>query len=314
MPVASVLDLIGHTPMVDASALSPNPGVTILMKLEGANPTGSIKDRVALAMIEGLEKEGRLSPGTTIMEPTSGNTGISLALIARAKGYRMVAVLADNASAERQELLRALGAEIIFTPGNEGSNGAVRRAVELAEEHPDWVFPYQYANPANPAAHYEGTGPEIWDDSPDVTHLVAGLGTGGTLLGAGRFLKEQNPQIELWAVEPPTGESVAGLRNMDDGYIPPVFVEGGGDELLDRRLIVRPEASVEWSRRLLDIGIFAGLSTGAAMAGAVRCAETIDAGTIVVISADGAWKYLSSGAWTDAAESAAERLGATTYF
>lgn len=314
MPVASVLDLIGHTPMVDASALSPNPAVTILVKLEGANPTGSIKDRVALAMIEALEKEGRLDPGTTIMEPTSGNTGISLALIARAKGYRMVAVLADNASTERQDLLRALGAEIICTPGNEGSNGAVRRAVELAEENPEWVFPYQYANPANPRAHYEGTGPEIWDDSPDLTHLVAGLGTGGTLIGAGRFLKEQNPQIELWAVEPPTGESVAGLRNMDDGYIPPVFVDGGGDELLDRRLIVRPEASVEWSRRLLDIGIFAGLSTGAAMAGAIRCAESVEAGTIVVISADGAWKYLSSGAWTDAAESAAERLGATTYF
>jgi [CysO sulfur-carrier protein]-thiocarboxylate-dependent cysteine synthase len=314
VPVASILDLIGSTPVVDAGALSPNPAVSIFVKLEGHNPGGSVKDRIALAMVESLEKEGRLEPGATLMEPTSGNTGISLALVAKVRGYRMVAVMADNASPERQELLRSLGAEIIFTPGDAGSNGAVRRAVELAEEHPDWVFPYQYANSANPKAHYEGTGPEIWADVPEITHLVAGLGTGGTLLGAGRYLKEQNPSVQLWAVEPPTGESVAGLRNMDDGYVPPVFTEGGGDELLDRRMIVRPEQSVEWSRKLRDIGIFTGLSTGAAMAGAVRCAEAIDLGTIVVISADGAWKYLSSGAWTEEASAAAERLDTTTYF
>lgn len=314
MPVASVLDLVGNTPIVDASALSPNPEVGLFVKLEGQNPGGSIKDRVALSMVEHLEKEGRLEPGATLMEPTSGNTGISLALVARVKGYRMVAVMADNASTERLDLLRSLGAEIVFTPGDEGSNGAVRRAVQLAEENPDWVFPYQYANPANPRAHYTGTGPEIWAEVPEITHLVAGLGTGGTLLGAGRFLKEQKPEVKLWAVEPPAGESVAGLRNMDDGYVPPVFTEGGGDDLLDRRLIVRPEQSVEWSRRLLDIGILAGLSTGAALAGAARCAGEIDSGTIVVVSADGAWKYLSSGAWTGETAAAAERLGTASYF
>ena len=313
-PVASVLELIGNTPAVDVSALSPNPAVTVVLKLEGQNPGGSIKDRVALSMVEALEKEGRLSRGATLMEPTSGNTGISLALIARLKGYRLVAVMADNTSAERRGLLEALGAEIISTPGAEGSNGAVRRAEQLAAEHPDWVFPYQYANPANPQAHYTGTGPEIWRDTPEITHLVAGLGTGGTLVGAGRYLKEQNPAVQLGAVEPPAGETVAGLRNMDDGYVPPVFAEGGGAELLDRRLIVHPEKSIEWSRRLLDQGVFAGLSTGAAMAGAARCAAELDEGTIVVISADGMWKYLSSGAWSSDPVAAAERLERTVYF
>ena len=313
-PVASVLDLIGNTPTVDISALSPNPRVALLVKLEGQNPGGSIKDRVALSMVEALEKDGVLTEGATIMEPTSGNTGISLALVAKVRGYRLVAVMADNTSRERRELLEALGAEIIFTPGDEGSNGAVRRAEQLAVERPDLVFPYQYANPANPEAHYYGTGPEIWHDSPELTHLVAGLGTGGTLVGAGRFLKEQNPSVQLWAVEPPSGESVAGLRNMDDGYVPAVFTDGGGPELLDRRLIIQPEASIEWSRRLLDQGILAGLSTGAALAGAARCSEEIDEGVIVVISADGAWKYLSSGAWSADREAAADRLAQTTYF
>ena len=313
-PVANVLELIGNTPTVDISALSPNPRVALIIKLEGQNPGGSIKDRVALSMIDRLEKEGTLTRGATLMEPTSGNTGISLALIARVRGYRLVAVMADNTSAERRDLLEALGAEIISTPGDEGSNGAVHRAEELAKEHPDWVFPYQYANPANPDAHYSGTGPEIWRDTPELTHLVAGLGTGGTLVGAGRFLKEQNPDVQLWAVEPPAGESVAGLRNMDDGYIPPVFADGGGADLLDRRMIIHPDASIEWSRNLLDEGIFAGLSTGAAVAGAVRCAQEIEEGTIVVISADGMWKYLSSGAWSTDVEAAAERLGRSVYF
>lgn len=313
-PVASVLDLVGNTPTVDASVLSPNPGVSLLIKLEGQNPGGSIKDRVALSMVHALEKDGVLTPGATLMEPTSGNTGISLALVAKVRGYRLIAVMADNTSSERRDLLQALGAEIVFTPGDEGSNGAVRRAEELAIEHPEWVFPYQYANPANPEAHYTGTGPEIWADSPDITHLVAGLGTGGTLVGAGRYLKEQNPSVQLWAVEPPSGEAVAGLRNMDDGYVPPVFTDGGGADLLDRRLIIHPDASIEWSRKLLDIGVLAGLSTGAALAGAARCAGEIDEGVIVVVSADGAWKYLSSGAWSTDPNEAAERLATSVYF
>ena len=313
-PVANVLELIGNTPTVDISALSPNPGVSLIIKLEGQNPGGSIKDRVALSMIDALEKQGALRPGATIMEPTSGNTGISLALIARVRGYRLVAVMADNTSAERRDLLEGLGAEIIATPGDEGSNGAVRRAEELAAEHPDWVFPYQYANPANPQAHYAGTGPEIWSDTPELTHLVAGLGTGGTLVGAGSYLKEQNPAVQLWAVEPPAGETVAGLRNMDDGYVPAVFTDGGGPELLDRRLIIDPATSVEWSRRLVDHGILAGLSTGAALAGAARCANEIDEGVIVIISADGIWKYLSSGAWGNDPDAAAGRLEKTVYF
>ena len=313
-PVASVLDLVGGTPTVDITVLSPNPRVTLLIKLEGHNPGGSIKDRVALSMVNALEKDGLLAAGSTIMEPTSGNTGISLALVAKVRGYRLVAVMADNASSERRDLLEALGAEIISTPGDEGSNGSVRRAEQLAAEHPEWVFPYQYANPANPDAHYTGTGPEIWADSPDITHLVAGLGTGGTLVGAGRYLKEQNPNIQLWAVEPPSGEAVAGLRNMDDGYVPPVFTDGEGPELLDRRLIIRPEASIEWSRRLFDVGVLAGLSTGAALAGAARCAGEIEEGVIVVVSADGAWKYLSSGAWHDDPAAAADRLAETVYF
>ncbi|MBW3536549.1 MAG: pyridoxal-phosphate dependent enzyme [Actinobacteria bacterium] len=313
-PVASVLDLVGNTPTVDASVLSPNPRVSLLVKLEGQNPGGSIKDRVALAMVDALEKDGLLTPGSTLMEPTSGNTGISLALVAKVRGYRLVAVMAENTSSERRDLLQALGAEIVFTPGDEGSNGAVRRAEELAVEHPEWVFPYQYANPANPEAHYSGTGPEIWADSPDITHLVAGLGTGGTLVGGGRYLKEQNPNIELWAVEPPSGEAVAGLRNMEDGYVPPVFTDGGGAELLDRRLIIHPDASIEWSRKLFDTGILAGLSTGAALAGAARCAGEIDEGVIVVVSADGAWKYLSSGAWSADPAAAADRLAKSVYF
>ena len=313
-PVANVLELIGNTPTVDISALSPNPRVSLVVKLEGQNPGGSIKDRVALSMVNALEKDGVLTPGATLMEPTSGNTGISLALIARVRGYRLVAVMADNTSAERRDLLEALGAEIISTPGDEGSNGAVRRAEQLAIEHPDWVFPYQYANPANPDAHYTGTGPEIWRDTPELTHLVAGLGTGGTLVGAGRYLKEQNPAVQLWAVEPPAGESVAGLRNMDDGYVPAVFTDGGGPDLLDRRLIVEPETSVEWSRKLVGQGILAGLSTGAALAAAARCASEIDEGTIVVISADGMWKYLSSGAWGADPAAAADRLSKSVYF
>ena len=312
--VSSILDLIGNTPLVDVSALSPNPDVRILIKLEGQNPGGSVKDRIALSMVEEAEKEGRLTPRDTLLEPTSGNTGIGLALVARVKGYHLKVVLPSNVSVERRQLLELWGAEVIESPGSEGSNGAVRMAQRIHGEHPEWVFLYQYANTANPKAHYEGTGPEIWRDCPEVTHFVAGLGTSGTLLGVGRFLKERNPAIEVWAVEPPAGEMVDGLRNLDDGYIPPIFTELGGAELLDRKTMVGPRQSVEWTRRLAEVGVFAGISSGAAMAGAAKCAQSIEAGVIVVVSADGGWKYLSTGAWTDDLDVVVERAKHTIYF
>jgi cysteine synthase len=312
--VSSPLDLIGNTPLVEVSALSPNPAVRILVKLEGQNPGGSVKDRIALSMVEEAEKDGRLAPGATLLEPSSGNTGIGLALVARLKGYRLKVVLPSHVSVERRQLLAVWGAEIIESPGPEGSNGAVRMAQGLAAEHPEWVFLYQYGNPNNPRAHYEGTGPEIWRDCPEITHFVAGLGTSGTLLGVGRFLKEKNPEIGVWAVEPPAGEMVDGLRNLDDGYIPPIFSELGGRELLDRKTIVDPRQSIVWTRRLAEVGVFAGISTGAAMAGAAKCAQTIDAGVIVVVSADGGWKYLSTGAWTDDIDVVVERARSTIYF
>ena len=290
----SVLDLIGNTPLLDVSKLSPNPAVRILAKLEGQNPGGSVKDRIALSMIEEAEKDGTLSPGQTIIEPTSGNTGIGLAMVARVKGYPMKAVLPTNVSPERRQLLQVWGAEIIESPGAEGSNGAVRMAQRLAAEHPEWAFLYQYANPANPKAHYEGTAPEIWRDCPEITHFVAGLGTSGTLMGCSRFLKERNPAVQVWAVEPPAGEMVDGLRNLDEGYIPPIF-EGG---LLDRKKVVGPEESIIGTRQLVDIGVFSGISSGAALAGAQKCAADIDEGVVVTLFPDGGWKYLSSEAWT----------------
>jgi cysteine synthase len=311
---SSVLELIGNTPLVEITRLSPNPDVRILIKLEGQNPGGSVKDRIALSMIEAAEKDGLLEPGQTLIEPSSGNTGIGLALICRVKGYKLKVVLATNVSIERRQLLESWGAEIIESPGAEGSNGSVRRARSLAEEHPEWAFLYQYANPANPKAHYEGTGPEIWRDCPEVTHFVAGLGTSGTLLGVGRFLKEQNPEVQVLAIEPPAGELVDGLRNLDDGYIPPIFIDNRGAELLDGKRIVRPRESIEWTRRLTEVGIFAGISTGAALAGAAKLATTIDSGTVVVVSADGGWKYLSTGAWTDDLDVVVERAKSITYF
>jgi cysteine synthase B len=314
MVATSVLDLIGNTPLVEVSTLSPNPAVRILVKLEGQNPGGSVKDRIALSMVEEAEKDGRLSPGSTLLEPSSGNTGIGLALVARIKGYHLKVVLPANVSVERRKLLEVWDAEIIESPGAEGSNGAVRMAERIHQEHPEWVFLYQYANHANPKAHYEGTGPEIWRDCPEITHFIAGLGTSGTLLGVGRFLKDQNPAVEVWAVEPPAGEMVDGLRNLDDGYIPPVFTELGGPELLDRKTMIGPRQSVEWTRRLASVGVFAGISSGAAMAGAAKCAQSIDAGVIVVVSADGGWKYLSTGAWTDDLDIVVERAKRTIYF
>ncbi len=310
----SVLDLIGNTPVVDISVLSPNPRVKIMLKLEGGNPGGSIKDRVALSLIEDAEEQGILQPGATLLEPSSGNTGIGLALVAKVKGYHLKVVLPGNVSPERRQLLLIYGAEIIESPGSEGSNGAVRMANRLANEHPEWVFLYQYANPANPRAHILTTGPEIWRDCPDVTHFIAGLGTSGTLIGVGSYLKEKNPDIEVWAVEPPSGEMVDGLRNLDDGYIPPIFTEFGGEKLLDRKTVVGPKDSIEWSRKLAEIGIFAGISTGAALAGAVKCASKIEEGVIMVISPDGGWKYLSTGAWTDDIDVVTERAKKTIYF
>ena len=310
----SVLDLIGNTPMVDISQLSPNPRVRIFAKLEGQNPGGSVKDRVALSMVQEAEKNGELAPGQTILESSSGNTGIGLAMIAKVRGYPIRIVLPENVSVERRQLLEVWGAEIIWSPGSEGSNGAMRRARALAAEHPDWWFPYQYGNPANPKAHYEGTGPEIWRDCPEITHFVAGLGTSGTLVGVGRFLKEQNPQVQIWAIEPPVGEMVDGLKNFDEGFVPPVFVEGGGADLLSRKRIVRPRESIEWTRRLRDIGVFAGISSGATVAGAAKCAAEIDEGTIVVIIADGGWKYVSTGAWTDDLDKVEERAKGIIYF
>ncbi|MHB1488182.1 MAG: PLP-dependent cysteine synthase family protein [Acidimicrobiales bacterium] len=311
---SGILDLVGNTPLVEVSELSPNPKVRILAKLEGQNPGGSVKDRIALSMVEEAEKDGTLKPGQTLIEPSSGNTGIGLAMVCRLKGYPLKIVMPSNVSIERRQLLEVWGAEIIESPGSEGSNGAVRMAQRLSGENPEMAFLYQYANPANPKAHYEGTGPEIWRDCPEVTHFVAGLGTSGTLMGVGRFLKERNPSIQIWAIEPPAGEMVDGLRNLDDGYIPPIFTDNNGLELLDRKTIVGPRESIEWTRRLTDVGIFAGISSGAVMAGAQRCASSIDEGVIVVVASDGGWKYLSTGAWTGDLDEVTERAKSIIYF
>jgi len=307
----SVLDLIGNTPLVEVSQLSPVPGVRILVKLEGQNPGGSVKDRIALAMITEAESTGRLHPGQTILEPSSGNTGIGLALVCRLKGYRLRIVLPENVSIERRQLLEIFGAEIVLSPGDEGSNGAVRLAQRLAREDDAVAFLYQYGNPANPGAHYRGTGPEIWRDCPEVTHFVSGLGTSGTLMGVGRYLKERNPAVQVWAVEPPAGELVSGLRNLDDGFVPEVF----DPDLLDRKIIVRPRESIEWTRRLTaEAAIFAGISSGAALAGAAKAAGELDEGVIVTVLADGGWKYLSTGAWTDDLDEVVERASRIVYF
>ena len=310
----SILDLIGDTPLVDVSGLSPNPRVRILVKLEGQNPGGSVKDRVARSMVEEAEKNGALVPGQTILESSSGNTGIGLALVARVKGYPLKVVLPDNVSAERKQLLAVWGAEIIPSPAGEGSNGAMRMAQRLAAENPGYWFPFQYGNQANPKAHYEGTGPEIWRDCPEVTHFVAGLGTSGTLIGVGRFLKERKPSVQVWAVEPPAGEMVDGLKSFDEGFVPPIFTENNGYKLLDRKKVVGTRESIEWTVRLCDVGVFAGISSGAVVAGAVKCAAEIDEGVVVSVVADGGWKYLSTGAWTESLDHVVERARGTIYF
>ncbi len=317
---ASVLDLIGNTPIIDVSALSPNPNVTILAKLEGRNPAGSVKDRVALSLIEAAEADGILIPGKPdqiLIEPSSGNTGIALAMVCGLRGYHLKVVLPTNVSPERRQLLLAWGAEIIDSPGSEGSNGAVRMAQRLAADHPEWTFLYQYANPANPAAHYRSTGPEILRDVPEITHFVAGLGTSGTLMGVGRYLKESKPGVQIWAVEPPSGEMVDGLRSLDDGYIPPIFIDNDGAALLDRKVVVRPRESIEWTRRMTEVGLFVGLSSGAIMAGAVKCAGLLGedaSATIVTIVCDDGWKYLSTGAWSDDIDDVVERAKKIIYF
>ena len=301
--------------MVDVTELSPNPMVAIHVKLEGVNPAGSVKDRVAREMILEAEADGTLEQGRTIIEPSSGNTGIALAMIARLRGYPIKIVMPENVSAERRQLLEVFGAEIIWSPGAEGSNGAVRMAQKLADDNPEWAFLYQYGNEANPRAHYNTTGPEIYADCPEITHFVSGLGTSGTLMGVGAYLKERKPSVQVLAVEPPAGEMVDGLRSLDDGFIPPVYEKWGGDQLLDGKRIVRPRESIEWTRRLAEeAGIFAGISTGAALAGAVRVAERADAGVVVVVSADGGWKYLSTGAWTDPIDEVTARAESIIYF
>ncbi len=306
-----ILGLIGDTPLVGIHALSPNPGVRIFAKLEGQNPGGSSKDRIALEMIELAERDGLLHPGDTILEPTSGNTGIGLALVARLRGYRLRVVMPDNVSIERRQLLEIFGAEIVSSPGDEGSNGAIRLSEKLAADDPSLVRLYQYGNPANPLAHYEHTGPEIWRDCPEIDVFVAGLGTSGTLMGVGRYLKERKPSVQVIAVEPPAGELVQGLRSLDDGFVPPIF----DPAVLDRKFIVRPRESIEWLRRLVDeCGVFAGVSSGAAVAGAAKMASRMESGTIVTLLPDAGWKYLSSGAWTDDLDEVVERATHINYW
>jgi [CysO sulfur-carrier protein]-thiocarboxylate-dependent cysteine synthase len=311
MRYESILELIGNTPLVGVHALSPNPAVRMYAKLEGQNPGGSMKDRIALRMVEAAEREGALKPGDTILEPSSGNTGIGLALVARLRGYGLRVVLPENVSVERRQLLEIFGAEVVSSPGEEGSNGAIRLAEKLAADDPSLVMLFQYGNPANPDAHYATTGPEILRDCPEVDVFVAGLGTTGTLMGVGRYLKEQKPGVRVVAVEPPAGELVQGLRSLEDGFVPPIF----DPEVLDRKFIVRPRESIEWTRRLLDeCGIFAGISSGAVMAGAAKMAATLDEGTIVALVPDAGWKYLSSGAWTDDLDVVTERVERINYW
>jgi cysteine synthase len=290
----SVLDLIGRTPLVELPRLSPRPEVRLYGKLEGANPTGSIKDRIALAMIDAAEAAGELEPGRALLEPTSGNTGISLAMVAKLKGYPLTCVMPENATEERRRLLRIYGAGIVDSPAAEGSNGAVRLALELAERDPRLFMPFQYANEANPRAHYDGTGTEIAEALDRVDVVVAGLGTGGTLMGVGERLRESFPDVVVAAAEPLPGDPVMGLRSLDDGYVPPIL----DVSRLDRKLLVSNAESLAGLRALVDReGIFAGVSSGAVVHVARRLAEELDEGVVVLILADGGWKYLSADFW-----------------
>jgi [CysO sulfur-carrier protein]-thiocarboxylate-dependent cysteine synthase len=290
-----IIQAIGNTPLVELKRLSPKPGVRIYVKLESYNPTGSVKDRVARSMIELAEENGLISPGQTILEPTSGNTGISLAMICRRKGYPLKVVMPENVTRERIELLTMYGAEIVFSPGEQGSNGSVATALEMAEADPSYYMPYQYGNPANPDAHYDGTAVEILEELDEVTAFVAGLGTGGTLMGNARRLKEEDPDTLIVAAEPLQGEQVQGLRSLEDGYIPPII----DLSLLDRKIFVSNSDAVVWTKRLLhEEGVFVGVSTGAIASICVRVAAELDEGNVVFVAPDDGWKYLSSGVYT----------------
>jgi len=305
----SLLDLIGDTPLVELTHLAPKAGVQLYAKLEGQNPTGSIKDRVAKAMIDAAEASGELQPGRALLEPTSGNTGISLAMVAKLKGYPLTCVMPENATEERRRILRIFGAEIVDSPAEEGSNGAVRVALELAERDPSWFMPFQYANEANPRAHYEGTGAEIVEALDRVDVLVAGLGTGGTLMGAGERIREAFPDVVVAAAEPLPGDPVMGLRSLEDGYVPPIL----DVSKLDRKILVSNEESLAGVRALVDNeAIFAGLSSGAIVHVARRLAEELDAGVVVSILPDGGWKYLSADFWNS--EDVESSMEATTWW
>ncbi len=305
----SLLDSVGGTPLVGLPTLSPSPEVRIWAKLEDRNPTGSIKDRAALSMLEAAESRGELRPGCTILEPTSGNTGISLAMAAKLRGYRLICVMPENTSEERRQLLRMWGAEIVSSPAAGGSNEAVRVAKRLAEDHPDWVMMYQYGNQANADAHYRGTGPELLADLPTITHFVAGLGTTGTLMGVGRFFREHKPDVRIVAAEPRYGELVYGLRNLDEGFVPELY----DADLIDSRFSVGPRDAVRRVRELLESeGIFAGISTGAilhaAMGQAAKSAKAGESADIAFVVCDGGWKYLSTGAYEGTIDEAEDRL------
>lgn len=307
-----IVQAIGNTPLVELKRLSPKPGVRLWAKLESANPTGSVKDRVARALIEDAEANGAIRPGQTILEPTSGNTGISLAMICSRKGYKLKVVMPDNVTPERTQLLEMYGAEIVYSPGNLGSNGAVELALKMASEDSSYYMPYQYGNPANPGAHYNGTAVEILDElDNDVSAFVAGLGTGGTLMGVGRRLREElGDAVKIVAAEPMQGEPVQGLRSLDDGFIPPII----DLSLLDRKIFVTNRDAVVWTKKLLDEeGIFAGVSTGAIASIAVRIAKEMDEGNIVFIVCDDGSKYLSSGLYTKPVEEL-ENLDTTVWW
>jgi [CysO sulfur-carrier protein]-thiocarboxylate-dependent cysteine synthase len=304
-----IVESIGNTPLVELPRLSPKPDVRIYAKLEGHNPTGSVKDRVAKSMIEAAEAEGAIEPGQTILEPTSGNTGIALAMICRRRGYPLQVVMPDNVTEERTQLLRMYGAEIVYSEGAKGSNGAVEVALELAQD-PSFYMPYQYGNEANPLAHYNGTAVEILDELDEVTAFVGGLGTGGTLMGNGRRLKEANPETMIVAAEPMQGELVQGLRSLDDGFIPPII----DLSILDRKIMVSNRDAIVWTKKLLDEeGVFAGVSAGAIAAIAARIAGELEGGNVVFLIPDDGWKYLSSGVYTKPIEEI-ENLDSTVWW
>ena len=295
MLYSNLIETIGNTPLVELARLSPKPGVRLFAKLEGQNPTGSVKDRIAKYMIEAAERSGELTKDRVILEPTSGNTGISLAMICRIKGYQLKVVMPESVSEERTQLLRAFGAEIVFSEGLKGTNGAIVVAQDIAASDPNYLLLYQYGNEANPLAHYETTGPEILRDLPDVDVFVAGLGTGGTLTGVGRYLKERRPDVKIVACVPHPGDLVQGLRSLDEGFIPPVLDES----LLDGKIVVDSRTSFAATKELTEVeGIFAGISSGAVLRTAQRAAERLDKGNVVLLLADGGWKYLSTSLWS----------------